>query len=111
MNEPKYFIQIAEGERARIFDETARAISELGSVFRKHGSGKLVFAANGMWFIITPAWLRLHLARHIYFTKGGRPVDPPLWLVAAVLASACDLEIDSVDTSKLPPRRQIAGPS
>jgi hypothetical protein len=102
MNEPKYFIQIAEGERAKIFDEVARAISDLGGIYRKHGTGKLVFAASGMWFIITAPWLGLHLARHIVFAKNGYPVDPPSWLVQAVLAAPCELQIPSVDTSKLP---------
>jgi hypothetical protein len=107
---PKYFITLKEGERTRIFDEAARAISELGHVFRKHGTGKLVFATRGMWFVITAPWLSLHLARNVVFAKNGYPVDPPSWLVQALLARACELEVESADTSKLP-LRQIAGRS
>lgn len=108
--QPKYFIALKEGERARIFDETARAITELGQIYRKYGTGKLVFAARGMWFTVTAPWLSLHLARNIIFAKSGRPVDPPSWLVQALLAKACELEIESADTSKLPLRQFAVRP-
>jgi hypothetical protein len=105
--QPKYFIALKEGERARIFNEAAQAISELRQIYRKHGTGKLVFAARGLWFTVTGPWLNLHLAQNILFSKNGWPSDPPSWLVQALLARACELEIQSVDTSELP-SRQIA---
>lgn len=103
---PKYVITITEGVRPQIFEEVARAISELGGIYRKADSGKLVFAALDMWVTITPAWLRLYLARNIYFSKGGLPADPPAWLVATVLAMSYELKISTADTSK-PPSAQI----
>jgi hypothetical protein len=108
MSEQQHFVAIREGERGRIFDEAIRAISELGHVFRKAGTGKLVFAADGMWFTVSAAWLRHHLSKHIRFTKNGRPVDPPRWLVTTVLGIAHEPKIQVVDTSKPPPTRGAA---
>jgi hypothetical protein len=104
MNMPKkkYFIQIEEGGRARAVDEAMRVIAELGHIFRKAGTNKLVRTADGLFIVVTAPWRVLHLARHVFFSKNGRPIDPPSWLVQAVLASAGELPVPVVDTKKPP---------
>jgi hypothetical protein len=103
MNMPKqYCIQIETGERVRAVDEAARVIVELGNIFRKAGTNKLVRTADGLFIVVTAPWLILHLARHVFFAKNGRPIDPPSWLAQAVLASAGELPVPVVDTKKPP---------
>jgi hypothetical protein len=108
MNMPKqkYCIQIETGQRVRAVDEATRVIVELGGISRKATTNKLVRIADGLFIVVTAPWLALHLARHIFFAKSGRPIDPPSWLVQAVLASAGELPVPVVDTSK-PPSGQI----
>jgi hypothetical protein len=105
MPKQKYFIQIEEGQRHRAVDEAMRVIAELGHIFRKAGTNKLVRVVGGVFTAVTAPWLAYHLAKNIFFAKSGRPADPPSWLVQGVLASACELPVPVVDTSK--PSEQV----
>ena len=110
MPKQKYCLQIETGQRARDVDEAMRVIAELGHIFRKAGTNKLVRVVDGMFTAVTAPWLTLHLARHIFFAKDGRPIDPPSWLVQAVLASACELQVPVVDTAKAPGQQMEVRP-
>jgi len=107
MPKQKYFIQIETGQRVRAVDEAMRMIAELGHIFRKAGTNKLVRVVDGMFTAVTAPWLMLHLARHILFAKGGRPIDPPSWLVQALLTSAGELPVPVVDTAKAPGQVEV----
>jgi hypothetical protein len=107
IGEQRHLIQIEEGGRARAVDEAMRVIVEVGHIFRKAGTNKLVRVVDGMFTAVTAPWLAYHLAKNIFFAKSGRPIDPPSWLVQAVLASACELPVPVVDTSKPPEQAEV----
>jgi hypothetical protein len=102
MPKQKYCLQIETGQRARDVDEAMRVIVELGHIFRKAGTNKLVRVVDGMFTAVTAPWLAYHLAKNIFFAKSGRPIDPPSWLVQVILASAGELQVPVVDTKKPP---------
>ena len=110
MPKQKYCIQIETGQRVRAVDEAMRVIVELGHIFRKAGTNKLVRVSGGMFTAVTAPWLMLHLAQHIVFAKSGRPIDPPSWLVQAILASAGELLVPVVDTAKAPGQQMEVRP-